>query len=239
LAAMSINEGKCVPGRFSMTRLYVHGRGSAFAFSGHDPGRLLRGCSPARCRQRYIRCLILRDQRWLRRRMQSIRFPWQRWLRSWLIFALWLGLMPVVVTATYYLVKKPSDFEPGLKLLQPDKPVWALRVGSASCERPNLSINSASFGVNADNPSFDRARSEVWNRDLYGTYQATYVGWFRGAVLPEVFTVSRNLTRRGDVSYGTWRNGRKPIANYLFLILIVGTFATFIVEVIGVFQKKS
>jgi hypothetical protein len=58
--------------------------------------------------------------------------------RSWVILAWWLGLMSVAVTSTYYLFKTPSDFGPGLKLFQPEKPVWALRVGGASCERPEL-----------------------------------------------------------------------------------------------------
>jgi hypothetical protein len=93
--------------------------------------------------------------------------------------------------------------------------------------------------VNADNPSFNRARTEVWKRNLYGTYQATYVGWFRGALLPEVFTVSRNLDWRGNFSYSTWRNGSKPIGNYLFVILVVAAFGLFFVEFITVFQKKK
>ncbi len=161
------------------------------------------------------------------------RLPWERWLRSWFIITLWLGLTPVVITAIYYLVRNPRDFESGLKLLQPEKPIWALRIGSESCERPGLPIISKSFGVNADSPSFERARSKVWNQELYGTYQATYVGWFHGESLPEVFMVSRSLTRQGDVSYGTWRSGFKPIAMYLVFIFAIGAGGALFFDVIG------
>lgn len=152
---------------------------------------------------------------------------------------LWLGLTPVVLTAAYYAAKKTSDFDPALKPLQTEKLIRALRVGSASCERPGLSINSTDFGVNADNPSFDRSLADVWDGLLYGTYQATYIGWFRGAHMPEVFTVSRSLARSGEISYSVWRNGPRPIANYLFWISLFGAFLIFFFEVVGIFQKKK
>jgi hypothetical protein len=161
------------------------------------------------------------------------RFPWLRWLRFWLISALLLGLMPVAVTGAYYLLKPSSDFGPGLLVFQPEKPAWALRVGSASCERPGLAIVNRSFGVNAYSPSFDRAQSKVWNRDLYGTYQATYVGWFPTDVLPEVFTVSRDVGQHGDISYAAWRNGTKPIAKYAFFSLTLGGLAVFFFVIVG------
>jgi len=147
--------------------------------------------------------------------------------------------MPVFVTAAYYAVSNPSDFDPALKLQHSEKLVWALRVGSESCERPNLSINSTSFGVNTDNPSFERNRSNVWDGDLYGVYQATYVGWFRGGVLPEVFTASRNLTRTGDVSYDTWRNGFKPVVRYFFLVIGAAAFFVAFFEVDGFLRGKK
>ncbi len=161
------------------------------------------------------------------------RFPYPRWLTLWLVSALLLGLMPIAVTGAYYLLKAPSDFGPGLLLFQPEKPVWALRVGGASCERPGLAIVSKSFGVNAYSPSFDRARSKVWDKDLYGTYQATYVGWFPADVLPEVFTVSRDVGHHGDVSYAAWRNGTKPIEKYAMFSLLAGGLAVFFLVFVG------
>jgi hypothetical protein len=166
------------------------------------------------------------------------RFLWGRWLSSWALLTFWLGLMPLLVVAAYYGMKKPSDFDPALRLLPADNLLWSARVGSESCSS-GVGIQSSSFGVNAENPAFQQARSEVWNGALSETHQATYLAWFRGSYWPAVFTVYRSVKPNGAISYGALRNGPKAIAKYLMYCGSLGAFAVMFFEIVGVLKRKG
>jgi hypothetical protein len=83
-----------------------------------------------------------------------------------------------------------------------------VRVGSASCSRRGLGVQSTTFGLNAENPDFKRSATEVWNGTLERVYQATYVAHFAGSRGATVFTVYRNIGPNGEVSSGAWQNGQ-------------------------------
>src|SRR5258708_1660218 len=119
-------------------------------------------------------------------------FPWQRWLVSWALVTLWLGLMPLLVVAAYYGLRRSSDFDPALRLLPTDDLLWSLQVGSESCSR-GFGIQSWSVGANPETPVFQQARSEVWSGTLLETREATYLGWSRNSRGPVIFTLYRSL----------------------------------------------
>jgi len=170
---------------------------------------------------------------------QSSRLPWRRWLGAWALSTLWLGLFPVLVVTAYYGFTKPSDFAPTLQLLRAGGLVWAVRVGSASCSNIGIGVQNSSFGVNAENPGFKEGRSGVWNGNLHGTYQATYLAWFRSAHWPAVFTLFRSVRTNGEISFGAWQNGSKPIANYLLYCVLFGVVAVVFFEVVRVLDKRK
>ena len=163
--------------------------------------------------------------------MQLRRPPWRRFLVSWAVWTFWLGLMIPLAVATYYGIKKPSDFDPALRQLRTHRLLWAVQVGSASCSSDMGIYTSSSFGVNAESPGFQQARGGVWSRRLRESHEATYLGWFRRAYWPTVFTLFRSVKPNGEVTYGAWENGSKPIAHYLFYCVIIGLVAMVIVEV--------
>lgn len=164
---------------------------------------------------------------------------WQQWLVSWALVTFWLGLMGPLVAATCYGIKKPSDFDPALRLLPVDKFLWSARVGSASCGHSSGAIKDSFFGVNAENPGFEQARNEVWNGTLRETKQATYLAWLRSSHWPTVFTVYRRVRPNGEISYGAWQNGSKPIADYLLYCVTLGVVATVLVEVVGARKERE
>jgi hypothetical protein len=152
---------------------------------------------------------------------KHVRSPWRRWLLSWALLTFWIGLMPLLIAASYFGIKKSSDFDPALRLLRGDDLLWSAQVGSES-RSSSVGIQSSRFGVNAENPALQQARSEVWNGTLRETRQATYLGWFRHTYWPSVFTVYRSVTPNSGISYGAFRNGSKPIAAYLFYCILLG-----------------
>ena len=165
------------------------------------------------------------------------RLPWRRWLGSWAIFALLFGFVPLLIGPVYYAIEKPSDFDPALKLLRADGLVWAVRVGSLSYSSPGIGVYSSSFGLNAGNPGFEQGRNGVWKGTLHGTYQATYLAWFRSAHHPDIFTVFRNVKPNGEASFGTLRNGSKPISDYLLYSVLLSAGAVVFFEIVGLLER--
>jgi len=170
------------------------------------------------------------------------RLSWRRWLLSWALLTFWLGLLVPLVAATYYGIKKPSDFDPALRSLRTGNVVWAVRVGSASCSNDMGVQTSSSFGVNAENPGFQQDRNRVWSGDLHESHLATYLAWVRGAHWPVVFTLCRSVKPNGEISeisYGAWQNGSKPIARYLSYCVSAGLAAMVFLEVARVLQNRK
>jgi len=98
---------------------------------------------------------------------------------------------------------------------------------------------STKFGVNAENPSFQLATSEVWNGELREADQATYIGWFRQSYWVTVFTIHRTVKTNGEISYGALRNGWKPIADYLLYCALLGVVGVVFIEVVRVRDKRK
>lgn len=163
----------------------------------------------------------------------------RRLLGAWALFTFWLGLVPILLGSVYYAFTKPSDFDTILQTLRRDGLVWAVRVGSASCSRRTLGVQSVTFGLNAENPDFKQSASEVWNGTLERTSQATYLASFRGSRWATVFTVYSSVGPNGEVSSGVWLNGSKPIAHYLLWSVLLGLFAVVFFEVVRLLRKKS
>jgi hypothetical protein len=170
--------------------------------------------------------------------MQSKQIPWARWTGSWVIITLWVGLVPLLITAGYYAIKNPEDFDPALRPLRADSLIWSVRIGSTSYSRRAIGVGSSTFGVNAYNADFEVGQSQVWNGALQATYQATYLAWFRGAHSPTVLTVSRNVKPNGETVYGVRQNGSRPIINYLWSCALVGVVGVLFFEVLPVVKKK-
>jgi len=163
----------------------------------------------------------------------------RRFFGAWALFTFWLGLVPLVIAPAYYGFTKPSDFDSILQSLRKDGLVWAVRVGSASCSRRSVGVQSTTFGLNAENPDFKRTTSEVWNGTLERVYQATYVAHFAGSRRATVFTVYRSVGPNGEVSSGAWQNGSKPIVHYFLWSVLVGFLAVLFFEVVRLLSKKS
>jgi hypothetical protein len=159
-------------------------------------------------------------------------------LGAWVLFTFWLGLVPIFLGPVYYGFTKPSDFDTILQTLRRDGLVWAVRVGSASCSKLGIGVLSSTFGLNAENPDFERGRIQVWDGRLERTYQATYLAYFRGSRWTTVFTVSRSVGPNGEVSLGVWQNGSKPIVHYLLWSVLAGLFAVVFFEVVSLLRKK-
>jgi hypothetical protein len=170
--------------------------------------------------------------------MQPNQVPWARWAGAWIGITFWLGFAPVLIAAGYYAIKNPSDFDPALKLIRANDLVWTVRIGSTSYSRRAIGVGSLMFGVNAYNPDYSAGQSQVWNGALYGAYQATYLAWFRGAHSPTVFTVSRNVKPDGEALYGVWRNGSRPIIEYLWFCVLGGVVGVLLFEVLQIVKKR-
>jgi hypothetical protein len=100
-------------------------------------------------------------------------------------------------------------------------------------------VQNTTFGLNAENPDFKRAASEVWNGALERVYQATYVAYFASSRGVSVFTVYRSIGPNGEVSSGACQNGSKPIADYLLWSVLLGLFAVVFFEVLRFLRHKS
>jgi hypothetical protein len=127
--------------------------------------------------------------------------------------------MPIAFAATYYALKKPSDFDPPLNSLRNEvsprgRLLWAVRVGGKSLYRANIGTVATWFGINVEERDSRRAQG-VWNEDLAGTHQATFLAHVGDSTLPTVVTIFRDVTTEGAISYTTELRGRKPILIYV------------------------
>ncbi len=161
-----------------------------------------------------------------------------RWFKSWIILTLWLSLMPILIAVVYGYLRGSSDFDPILRSLRSRDMVWAVKIGRASCYRPDAAVYSSNFGINAVNSEFDQSRAAVWNGTLSSAYQATYLGWFRGARLPTVFSVLRRVSEHGDVSHAVYWNGRKPLAHYITYCILLGAAGILFFEIASRAKKQ-
>src|SRR5208283_5015832 len=151
------------------------------------------------------------------------RLRWRRWILQWIATSLFCGLMPTALAVTYYALKKPSDFDVPLnsmrdKVSPTGRLLWTVRIGGKSLYRANIGTRATSFGINVEERDSQRAR-RVWDEDLVGTYQATFLAHAGDSMLPTVVTIFRDVTTEGATSYTTEIRGRKPI-----LIYVVYTF---------------
>ena len=161
----------------------------------------------------------------------------RRFFGAWALFTFWLGLVPGVVAPTYYAFTKPSDFDATLQTLRKDGLVWAVRVGSASCSRRGVGVQTLTFGLNAENPDFNRSTRDVWNGSLERTHQATYLASFRDSHWPTVFTAFRSVTTNGEISSGAFQNGSKPIKRFALYSVLFGFAGVVFFEVVRLLRK--
>jgi hypothetical protein len=120
-------------------------------------------------------------------------------------------------------LKTPSDFDVPLNSLREEvsptgRLLWAVRVGGKSFYRANIGTRATSFGINVEERDFQHAR-RVWNEELVGTYQATFLAHMGDSMLPTVVTILRDVTTEGTASYTTEHRGRKPILIYVVYTL--------------------
>ena len=169
------------------------------------------------------------------KRIQSL---WKRWLLSWMLLTFWIGLTVPLLAGIYYRIRKPSDFDSALSQRRTEKFAVAMRVGTASCSNDMGIQNWSSFGVNAGNADFEKAKGAVWNGTLREAHLATYLGWSRDAHLPTIFTICRRVKPDGETIYSASENGLKPIARYLLYCFVLGGAALIFLEVVGIVDKR-
>lgn len=149
---------------------------------------------------------------------------------------MFVGLVPVLIAAGYYAIKRPTDFDPALTTLRGDSSLPAVRIGSTLCSQQAIGVGSLTIGVNAYNADFEAAQSQVWNGALRATYQATYFAWSRGR--PTVFTVVRNVEPNGETIYRIRQNGGAPIIRYLRSSVFAGLVGVLFFEVLTIVKKS-
>jgi hypothetical protein len=152
---------------------------------------------------------------------------WQRWLIDWLATALWFGLLPVLVSTTYYAVKKTSDFGFTLKSRslaynsRTSDLLWAIRVGGASRYTSGGFFHATNFGINAEDRNSEQRAHRVSNGELSGTYQATDIARVQGMLLPTIVCVFRDVAPDGTSLYEIQDRGSGPIRTYTLYIALV------------------
>ncbi|MFI5113735.1 MAG: hypothetical protein ACHP7J_01230 [Terriglobales bacterium] len=139
-------------------------------------------------------------------------------------------------------MKKPSDFDVPLNSLREKvsptgRLLWAVRVGGKSFYRANIGTRATSFGINVEERDFQHAR-RVWNEELAGTYQATFLAHVGDSMLPTVITIFRDVTPEGTISYATESRGRKPILTYVVYILSGSAVAVVFLNIAGAFSQR-
>ncbi len=139
---------------------------------------------------------------------------------------LWLGVLPLVVSVTYYAVKKAPDLDSALtggssfNALSKKDVLWTIRVGGTSSYRSGVGFYSTSFGVNAEDKDSQLRASKLANRDLSRTYKGTYVVRVRAAVAPRVVCVFRDVAPDGTDAYEIQDLGSRPIGFYVLYIAL-------------------
>jgi len=164
-----------------------------------------------------------------------------RLIRQWILLGLWCGLVPLVLTTTYYEARKPTDFDPPLNLLR-DKalkgsPFWAARVGSRSYYRANVGTRATWFGVNVEDSDLQRAE-RVGNGQLLASSQATYLVRGGNSMLPTVVTIFRDVSTEGKISYSTETRGRKPILFYIAYVSLGSAGIVVFLNVAGAISRR-
>ena len=154
--------------------------------------------------------------------MGQVEVHWRRWFLEWLVLLLWLGLLPIVASAIYYAVKIAPDFDSALKSrpFPTSDLLWAVRVGGTSHYKSAIGFKATWFGVNPGGRTSDQRADRLWNGELLGSYQATYIARFRGARLPRVVCVYRDVTKDGTNSYEVQDRGSGPIGGYMLFIAL-------------------
>jgi len=162
------------------------------------------------------------------------RVPWRRWILQWIITSLWCGIIPIVLSVTYYAVKRSTDFDPPLASLRSgSSPIgrllWVARMGDRSFYRANIGTRVTWFGINVEDHDFQRTE-RVGSGQLLGSYQATYLARGGASILPTVVTIFRDVSTEGTISYTTETRGRKPILIYVVYSLLGSAVAVVLVN---------
>ena len=174
--------------------------------------------------------------------MPPYRLPWRRWILQWIATSLFCGLAPITLAVTYYALKSPSDFDVPLnslryKALPTGRLLWTVRVGGRSLYRANIGTRATWFGINAEERDSQHAR-RVWDGDLVGTYQATYVAHVGDSMLPTVVAIFRDVTTEGATSYTTEIRGRKPIFSYVVYTFLSSAAAAAFLNIGGAISRR-
>jgi len=177
--------------------------------------------------------------------VRRVEVRWRRWFVEWLAVLLWLGLLPVIVSATYYAVKKAPDFDSVLKSRPHQNTssagdiLWAVRVGGTSRYKSGMVLHTTNFGVNAEDRKFGQRADQVWNGELLGTYQATYIARLRSALFPTVVCVFRDVEPDGKNSYEVQPHGSGPIRTYILYVGLGSAVVLTILKAANVLAKKN
>jgi hypothetical protein len=154
-------------------------------------------------------------------RVGRVEAHWRRWFLEWLVVFLWIGLLPVIVSAAYFALKKDAGFDSALKsrsisnIPSATDLLWAVRVGGTTQHRSGIAIYSTQFGVNTEDGNSEQRGHRVSNGELKGTYQATYIARFRSPSTPTIVCVFLDVAPDGTNSYEVQTHGGRPIRNYI------------------------
>lgn len=177
--------------------------------------------------------------------MRRVEVRWRRWFLEWLAVMLWFGLLPVVVSAIYYAVKIAPDLDYALESHSPSDVsstrslAWAVRVGGTSEYKSGPVLHATKFGVNAEGRDSEQRGHRVWNGELFGTYQATYIARYRGAPIPTVVCVFRDVTPDGKNSYEVQDRGSGPIGNYMLYIALGSAAVLVFFRIVNTVAKRN
>ena len=174
--------------------------------------------------------------------MLPYQLPWRRWILQWIATSLFCGLIPIALAVTYYALKKPGDFDVPLNSLRDSvsptgRLLWTVRVGGKSLYRANIGTRATWFGINVEDRESQRAR-RVWDEDLVGTYQATFLAHVGNSMLPTVVTIFRDVTTEGATSYTTEIRGRKPILIYAVYTFLSSAAAVAFVNIGSTISRR-
>jgi len=173
--------------------------------------------------------------------VRRVEVHWRRWFIEWIAIFLWCGLLPVVVSTTYYAFKKSPDFDSALKSrsLPASDPLWVVRVGGKSQWKSGIAHNAASFGVNAEDTNSEQRADRLWKGALSASYQATYIARYRGTPTPTVVSVFRDVTPDGKNSYEVQDHRSGPIGSYMLYVALGSAGVLAFLKIVGVVAKRN
>lgn len=151
----------------------------------------------------------------------------------------WIFLCVPAVGIVYYAFAGPSDFDQVVEALKGHPELFpqsiavvteitakhgelatAVRLGGHSFYKDGISYRGSRIGLVESTPEGSRRSEKVLDGNYQGTYQASYLAWFREGLAPKSLIVARNVIDGSTTQYEVEVRGSRFIVDLFFFCAI-------------------